>query len=87
MSAPPGDEPVQGGAQPQRARPTASPNAVVSGILGSLGFVIALAAGRTGLTILLGIAALVCSIVGLARNEPRRWVAALGLITALFTLL
>lgn len=74
--------------EPQhQPRPTTSPNAIVGGVLGGLGFVLNLAAGRSIVAVLLVVAGLVCAVVGLARNEPARGVAAVAVIAAVFTFL
>jgi len=71
----------------QPARPANSPNSIVSAALGGLAFVLALGSGPSVLVTLLAVAALVTAVVGLARNEPARLAAAVGLIVAVFTFL
>lgn len=71
----------------EKARPTTSPDAMIAASLGGLAMLLALAAGRSAVAVVLGIAALVCSIVAFARNEPSRGAAAVGLILGILVVL
>lgn len=68
-------------------RPTSSPNLAVAVVVGILGFILLVSTGRSIITFLLGLAALVCSVVGLARNEPSRFGGFIGLLCAVAVLL